>query len=233
MPNRQVRIFAPASGPYASPLWAETILGKIIKPLVLGHPTRKPVRYHFFRYRTGGWDDTDCEMALVPEQFVHPIETYHSIRFRYSMRSDWTQQFEDRGQKLIVTAGCLATHWLDYDKEKDLGGERFLSPDRDHDRHLSQFRRVQLVEDFLHVTSRLVLDCLIGPDEKGNFEFEKTKIGQNAQDSPFESLHHLFCNITQVPLRVRVPQGRRDMMLGTDYYPQGLVNWYQYIPIRF
>ena len=60
---------------------------------------------------------------------------------------------------------------------------------------------------FLTATSRLFIDALQGPDDQGYFRLEhNTEQNNNPHGSTFESIHHLFCNITDPPLHVLVAE---------------------------
>jgi hypothetical protein len=52
--------------------------------------------------------------------------------------------------------------------------------------------------------SRLVIDALVGPDHLGRYRLERNDCNGNPQGSTFETLLHLFCNITNVPTEVEV-----------------------------
>jgi hypothetical protein len=73
----------------------------------------------------------------------------------------------------------------------------------------------------------LVIDALVGPDPQGRYEIEVNDNQQNPLRSSFESVHHLFCNITDVPLRVIISQ----MGVGTDW--SGLQNVVQEVRVKF
>ena len=68
-------------------------------------------------------------------------------------------------------------------------------------------------------SSRLALDCLTGPDEKGYFHFEKNDNKQNPLGSSFETFHHVFCNITEVPLSVLVFTDAQGKQFDRDVFP--------------
>jgi hypothetical protein len=65
-----------------------------------------------------------------------------------------------------------------------------------------------------------MIDALAGPNEAGRFRMETNDDrGQNPRDSTFQSLLHLFCNITNVPTDVYVFRKGDNNQLGTFIYP--------------
>lgn len=82
----------------------------------------------------------------------------------------------------------------DYDYIADLGGSRFIASDREK---VDQADRALLVYQFLTAAARLFIDCLVPVGSGWRQEEEKTS-GYNRQ-TPLETFHHLFCNMTDVP----------------------------------
>ena len=71
--------------------------------------------------------------------------------------------------------------------------------------------------EFLCATSRFVIDALDGPDAAGRFTQETNiETGHNPNRNTFESVHHLFCNITNVPTDVML----LEPVMGTRMYPE-------------
>jgi hypothetical protein len=93
---------------------------------------------------------------------------------------------------------------------------------------------------FYWITSKLVLDALVGPDEHGRFRIETSDdLVQNPRGSTFQSLLHLFCNITSAPTDVYIllKPSMNLINYGTFIYhpPEPPGGWEQVlqIPIRF
>lgn len=84
-------------------------------------------------------------------------------------------------------------------------------------------KRAQLVTHFLRCISELFIDTLVGPDPENRYRLEYNgKLQQNQNASTFESLHHLFCNMTQVPVSILVSTGGQANLLGTFWgQPRG------------
>ena len=78
-----------------------------------------------------------------------------------------------------------------YNLVHDLGSQRFRANKKQKN------NRAQLIFNYLYSIAVLYVDCL-REDKKGNFHLEKNKNYNNPHGSIFESLHHLFCNMTDV-----------------------------------
>ncbi len=66
---------------------------------------------------------------------------------------------------------------------------------------------------------RLFIDYLV-PETGDRWRFEENgDLLQNPAKNAFQSLHHLFCNITEVPLDVLVGIKGGQFHVGTQMYP--------------
>lgn len=83
---------------------------------------------------------------------------------------------------------------------QDLGHDRFLAPTRTDK---TPADRALLVLRYLHSIAELVCDNVVKAAD-GYWHLEQSMNRENPNGSNFESLHHLFCNSTQVPLFVTV-----------------------------
>ena len=99
----------------------------------------------------------------------------------------------------------------DYNYVGDLGGERFLAPGR---RATDQAARALLIYEFLTASARLFVDC-IEPDGAG-WKAEEEITSNYNRETPMETFHHLFCNMTTVPTWAAVIQlpGQQPNSLG-------------------
>lgn len=235
MVYRQTRIFAPYSSPFLDQWWAETIIGQIIKPLVTSgiHLTW----FWFSRYvspKTG--DVGDCDINQIPEKYgIYPgqqnpqySDIYRSIRFRYSVPDNAQTEFESQAMRIIERSGCAISDFRDYDFLRDLGGPRFVES------HVPQEKieiRANLVVEYLQSISKLIIDCIEGPNATGGWSIEKNTSMENPNGSVFESLHHLLCNMTNVPLNVLVSKTG----IGTYWSPPPNENGGEIsaIPVRY
>lgn len=198
MSIRQTRVFVPNTEVYEA-TWVETLLGRVVRPLVDGHP--ELVWFWFSRYAVPrGKDDGDCAIDEVPASFevrVNGERRLRSIRFRFSLPESKRQAFEDMGQKMAEAEGCMITDWRNWDQVEDLGGDRFVGEVRDEARRIE---RADLVTSLCHNISRLVLHSLVGPDPRGRYRQEINDHNQNLPlGSTFESINHLCRNIAGLP----------------------------------
>jgi len=198
MATRQTRIFVPWGAPYDHD-WCATLLGRVIGPLVDAYQGLE--WFWFSRYvqeREGSSEN--CDLSKIPGKY-ELRRKWKSVRFRYRIRDAEREGFEDKGSAIICEEGCAISDWRAYDAIADLGSNRFLGGDRSSTRRA---QRMELVSSFLHVVSKLVLHALTGPDDGGRFSLEQNDHELNPLGSSFESMHHMFCNVTAVPWRVRL-----------------------------
>jgi hypothetical protein len=215
MSYRQTRIFAPPTVSFATQAWAETIIGCIIAPVIA--EAQDLEWFWFSRYvcRAEGALD-DCDIAMIPPDCRPPNRPSRSVKFRYSIADDRREIFEDQCQNRITNSGCCVSDFRPYEFLEDLGGDRHIGGERTEARRQN---RAQLVAELYHSISRLVLDALVGPDHNGRFALEDNDNRENPLRSSFESLHHLFCSITGVPLSVLLSRNK----IGTDWSHQPMV----------
>lgn len=223
MPTRQTRIFVPPRAPFDRDTWVENIIGHIISPLAQS----KELNWFWFS-RYGGYrsDSGDCDIIKIPEAFAFPPSNiYKSLRFRFSISDEAQDSFEEKLSQGIEKMGCGISDFREYDSISDMAGNRFLGEPRTEEKRKE---RVALVAAHFCATSKLFINCVQGPDQDGYFSMEKDPdSGQNPHGNIFESVHHIFCNQTNVPLRVILSQ----TSIGTDWYPPKQPD--QYAPIRF
>ena len=194
----QVRIFSPHRGIYALERWAETLIGRIIAPVIREFEPSLEwywfTRYVLPRDRSGG----DCDIAAIPEDYGDPRQhLYQSIRFRYAISDEGRNDFEGRCRALINEEGCTTSGFLDYPIVSDLGNDEHLEEPRTIDR---QERRAQLVVANYYSVARLILDALSGPEPDGSFRLPYRQDLDLERRTPFHKIHHIFCNATGIPL---------------------------------
>ena len=212
--TKQVCIFAPWKSPYDGDTWAETIFGRIIKPLVNAHSELR--WFWFLRYgeaKTSGSPDFDTN-RIADEFFENSIG--RMVRFRFSIQEAHFSAFKSDGSCLIHHEGCCFSHWPAYGGLGELGGARFCG-----ENGLSNpcSERAELNAEMLCSLSKLVLHSLVGPDAHGRYQMEKNVHKENPNGSTFESLHHCFCNMTGVPLDVIVFRNKQTgvQVIGTQW----------------
>jgi len=206
MPIRQTRVFVRSDEPQDN--WAETLIGRVFSPLT--KEFADSLEWFWFSRYAGPADDSgDCDVSLIPDEYKCPLEpgsgpVHRSMRFRINIPDhDKATAFETRAIELISERGYRVSDFRDYDFILDTGSNRFLGVEN---RGLGRGeQRARLAANFYCVTSRLVIDALAGPDENGRFKTETNDDrANNPKGSTFQSLLHLFCNITNVPTEVRV-----------------------------
>lgn len=142
---------------------------------------------------------------------------FRSLRFRYSVADQYCDDFETRARELISDQKCVISDFPPYNHIDDLGGDRFIGEERSDER---RSERARLMEQYLFGVCKLFIHCLIGPDENRRYRLEECIHKENPNHSVFESIHHLFCSITDVPLRVLVSSDG----IFTDWYkPENLI----------
>lgn len=215
MTNRQTRIFVRHNEPLND--WAETLLGQVVRPVLEEYASC--VRWFWFsRYVSPINDSADCDIKLIPTEFKQPIEgttqpCHRSIRFRYDVTEADQERFEDGLRNLINHFGYAISDVREYDQVADTGSSRFLGVEnRQSGRDAI---RAQLVTQLYEDISRLVLDGLVGPDARGRYRIETNDHTENPNGSTFESIHHMFFNITMVPLSVLFSDEQSPQLFGT------------------
>ena len=219
MAIRQTRIFVKAN---EAQDWAETVMGQVIAPMV------DDLEWFWFsRYvqkiASPGErqeDRDDCNFDRIPGAYKEPLNFaggmapgHRSLRFRFAVDDTAQATFEASLQALITERGYSISHILDYDYVADLGSNRHSGDE--HRGAGCRASRAKLVTQLYQSISKLVLDALVS-EANGRFHLEKNDDrGQNPHRSTFETLHHLFCNITAVPTFVLVG----PLAVGTHWNP--------------
>jgi len=179
---------------------AQNVAGRVLRPLLVEFPSISA--YWFTRYgedRAGS--SGDCDITKIPANFENN-GIFRSIRFRFWVSDDILQPIDDRLLQLVTQNGFAISDVRPYDDIGDLANDRFLEGQLTQAR---QSTRRDLMKSFLHGASGLFIDMLEGPNADGNFLLAKNNNGQNPHGSTFESIHHLFCNLTDVTTTVFVP----------------------------
>lgn len=220
---RQTRIYAPITQPYDDPHWAETMMARLVKPLVLENPKIK--WFWMTRYRSLDEDFADSEKSAAPSDFFQDND-YRSLRFRIEVEEDDRLAFEEKATDLITQENCWIADWRDYDI-RELCSDRFIGENRAEDR---RHERLSLVKEYLGSVARLAIHALLPKDDAGRFRFETNDNHLNPHGSAFFSLHHLFCNTTEVLLTALVTSRDDCLQIGTLMYPPPLVQENQLRP---
>ncbi len=234
MANRQTRIFALSTEPDD---WAETLIGRVFRPLTEEYAG--VLKWFWFsRYGLPADESLDCDIGLIPNEFKQPLAPggsgfHRSMRFRFRVADDSQAAFEDRAQTLIQSNGYRISDFREYNFVTDAGCNRFLGTENRQPGRAEQ--RAVLTVNFYYAISKLVIDALVGPNEAGRFRMETNDdLGQNPRGSTFQSLLHLFCNITNAPTDVYFFQKGNEFSLGTFQCPPPTPpdGWDQVAPVQ-
>jgi hypothetical protein len=145
-------------------------------------------------------DTEDCNFDELPVDYLDGA--HRSLPFRFKIEDARRADFEGAGRDLIARHGYWISDFRDYPAVADTGSNRFLGIENRAAGRAEQ--RSLLVNNLYHATSRLVIDALVGPDAFGRYRLEESDYPTNPQRSTFQSILHLFCNITAVPTQVEV-----------------------------
>lgn len=203
MPTRQTRVFVLSAEPLGD--WAETLIGKVFAPLA--REFDEALEWFWFsRYVLPANDSADCQIEAIPDEFKQLLDPggnalHRSMRFRFSVSGELQEAFERRASELIAAGGYCISDFRPYDSVDDTGSNRFLGLENRGEGRREQ--RAALITNLYSVIAQLVVDALVGPDEQGRFRFEiNDDTLNNPRSSTFQSVLHLFCNITDVPTDV-------------------------------
>jgi hypothetical protein len=223
MPIRQTRVFVRSDEPMED--WAETLIGRVFRPLTTEFAD--PLDWFWFSRYGGPADDSgDCDVSRISEDYKRPpapggTPFHRSMRFRFKISDrDTATAFESRAEELIRGGGYRISDFRDYEFVGDTGNNRFLGVENRGAGRAEQ--RAQAVTSFYHVVSILVMDALVGPGQAGRFRMETNdELRENPRGSTFQSLLHLFCNITNAPTDVHIYRKAAMSLVGfgTFMYP--------------
>ena len=204
---RQTRIFVPRQTPFDDHNWTWTAIGKTIGPSVAEHECDM-AWFWFSRYKCPKeMDGGDCDIAKVPESFMDPAtKHYKSVRFRYAVQPAIQVRLESSLADRIRESSCVITDFRDYDVVSDLASDRFIEEPRTPERRQ---QRAELAVAHFHSLAKLVLHALTGPDPGGRFHLPHSLEANEQTPTPFHVIHHIFCNMTDVPLYVTVKEKSR------------------------
>lgn len=210
MAVRQTRIYAPLLSPYNDDLWAETMMARIIRPLVQMGGLNW---FWFTRYASEELEFADSDGTNVPVRFFEG-QACRSLRFRFDMDDSRLNGFEASAATKIREENCWIADFRDYG-DQQLCESRFLGEDQSDAR---KKERLAIVREYTQSICRLTLHALVPADEEGRFRFEIGDKSANPHGSAFFSFHHLFCNTTDVFLTVIVASDGSNLSCGTRQY---------------
>lgn len=198
--SQALHIFVPTEQPMEN--WVEQILGTVVRPLneEFGSSIRWMwvTRYIQDYVRLPGQIKSYFGHDPIPDHYlIQGPNPYRYIVFRLSVEEEKRQELHQMALDLTEAAGLYVVPWADYDVVGDLGMDRFIHEGADGEK---RDLRAKLVANFVDATVRLMLHSLI--EEKGQWKLEPNTHEQNPDGSFFQSVHHLFCNATDVPTNI-------------------------------
>jgi hypothetical protein len=213
MATRQARIFVPTAKPFDDGDWAETALARVVGPITASE--QQLDWFWFLRYVSPVTDSADCDISGLPPQCV-ANGLHRSIRFRYSLHDDLVSDFEASASEVMRQHRCWISDWRDYGALGELGGNRFCGS---NNLVKPSAERAELVAGLLCSVARVVLHCLVPKDGEGRYQMEHNTDSENPNHSTFESIHHLFCNMTGVPTTVLIYEDANQNAVRTHWMP--------------
>lgn len=196
--SKETRIFMPFIEPFCDEDWAERILGEIIVPFVSQYE-RQLEWFWFSRYYCHREVDSgSCDIEKLLKECFNSDDCHRSLRFRFRISDTNPKPIEQALEDRIKKAKCVITDIRDYPVINDLASERFAPRGLSIERKIN---RAKLITNLYYSISKIVLDCLV-KDKDGKWKIEECPNNNNYFGTIFESLHHLFCNITSVKTAV-------------------------------
>lgn len=139
------------------------------------------------------------------------ISGNREIKFRFSVED--YDGVKDKIEAIEKAFEHGADGCGNYDYVADLGNDRFIAPDR---KVSHQADRSLLVYQFLTAGARMFVDCLVQDGPGWKHEEETTSFYNRI--TPLETIHHLFCNMTNVPTwaAVLLKDGKYEVVSDLD-----------------
>ncbi len=201
----QLHIFVPTDHPYGYDNWVEQLLGSVLRPLFDDYGEALLWVFLTRHITARGMGDD------VPERYFHGGMCRY-VTLRISVAEDQRVEIMGLLTMLATGANCYITIPKRYDVLAELGSNRFVRPEADD---TARAARAHLLVTLLDAMTRLMLDTLV-QDERGVWVQEPNdELEQNPKGSLFESVHHLFCNATGVPLDVLLMREGNTLKLST------------------
>jgi hypothetical protein len=203
---QKIHIFAPRTeNPYQGDNWCEEVLGRVVLPLCRNF---EEVLHWFFVGRYGKFNQ-----PVPDERYMLPgTNISEFVAFRVSVQRPALHEFQERALELVNSEKCFADGWHPLNLTGDFPIERYCRPGAKPEMYE---RRIRLIVNLLDATSKLVLDSLDWDESRGWHIERNDNEDENPNGSMFESVHHLFCNTTDVPLDTLVLQNRQEEVVVT------------------
>lgn len=184
---QELRVYFP-SDRYPDINWVNEIVGKVVKPIVDTYEFR--------------WIWVTRYIELVSHAIPPAYEIRHNnlnevqnayIRFRLSVEDKSAQH---HARELAQAAGYHTSAWEHYAVVDDLGSNRFIYAEASDSERVERAHHIAM---FMSSTTSLLVHSL--REDRGKWMIESNSDRENNPDNSFfQSVHHLFCNTTEVPL---------------------------------
>jgi hypothetical protein len=217
---QQIQIFAPPVEPYLIN-WVEQILGTTVRPIYKQYSD--DIRWLWVTRYCRPYDKENPPGGSPLPQSYCSDDCCRYIWFRVSVRQETKDELRNQVLRYAADSGCH-THpsgWVEYHPVADgLGSNRFIRAEATEDERV---RRAQLLVHFVDATVKLMLDLLTRAED-GSWHFEPSAHTENPNGSVFESVHHLFCNATQVPTTVLLRRLAGQLQVATFWMSPSLID---------
>ena len=198
MTHKSLHLQLPKTMPFDKENWFESFIGNFVIPIL---DTGLIEKYWFSRYQ-------DNELGK-------------HVRFRFFIQSldELTPLINDLLNKYKIRN---LQDEEEYNYVSDLGSDRFLG---DNKTTQNREHRADLIYNYLYSISQLFVNFLSYNDDKDYYYLENETKSKFNHYISFESLHHLFCNITECPLFVMELRSQtNDVIFSSETYAQGMVD---------
>jgi hypothetical protein len=213
-----LHIYVPLEQPYGDN-WVEQVLGEVVRPVY--EQFKGEIEWMWITRYSGSYDHNTPPPYgdALPDRY-RSNGYYRFVLFRANVSSTTNAAFQRQVIEHAEQAVCFVEPgWVDYDIVKDLGSDRFIRADADQEERAT---RADLIAQFINATVKVMLDML-AVDESGRWMWEPSVHEQNPNGSVFESVHHLFCNATNVPTTVLLGLHNHQLQVET-FWQHGLVS---------
>jgi len=185
----QLKIFAPWSPPYDDN-WVEQVLGDIVRPILRDYSS------HIDSVWVTRYINRDPVKGLG-QPYLNEQGQWRHVLLRFLVKEEESlSNIKLATERLIRDVNCaIPFGWENYDLVGDLGSDRFIEANANSE---DRIERAYFVFRFMDATIRLMLDSIKQDNDK-KWHLESNSHEQNPDKSFFQSVHHLFCNATNVP----------------------------------
>lgn len=189
-------IFAPAA---MGANWVETLLGEVI--LQFWQPNQSKIDWiwvtRYVERIESVYQATTAhgETRTIPDEFIN-----NGLTRRIIFRAVGEAGLINKEVLALCDVSNLHVRVTPWDIVEDLGSNRFIEQSATTEQRR---KRAHLVGKFVSAAVELALNCL-ELNDNGEWSFEKNTHEQNPTGSMFFSIHHLFCNLTDLTIPVQI-----------------------------